>query len=113
MINSLIALKDYALSIERNMNEVQNLRHNFNTNNNFGNSNYSMIIRNNNNSFMNEELGNSYLNNNLNLTYQGDFNNYTFDENNQKSRDLLNNMKNMLNQIDTRIYDENEDLPNY
>ena len=106
LMNSLIALKDYALSIERNMNEAQNLRQNI------ANSNYSMIFRNNNNSFMNDEFGNSNINN-ANLTYQGDFNNYTFDENNQKSRDLLNNMKNMLNKIDTQLYDENGDLIEY
>ena len=106
LMNSLIALKDYALSIERNMNEAQNLRQNI------ANSNNSMIFRNNNNSFMNDEFGNSNINN-ANLTYQGDFNNYTFDENNQKSRDLLNNMKNMLNKIDTQLYDENGDLIEY
>ena len=111
LINSLIALKDYALSIERNMKEAQNLRQNFN--NNMGNSNYSMIVRNNNNSFMNDEFGNSNINNNVNLTYQGNFNNYTFDENNQKSIDLLNNMKNMLNKIDSEIYGENFDLNEY
>ena len=89
------------------MNEVQNLKHNFN--HSFGNN--SMFIRNNNNSFMNEEFGNNnFNNNNVNLTYQGDYNNYTFDENNQKSRELLNNMKNMINQIDTKLYDENGDL---
>jgi chromosome segregation ATPase len=98
LINSLIALKDYALSIERNMNEAQNLK-----------QNYSMFIKNNNNSFINDEFGNTNLNNNLNLTYQGDFNNYTFDENNQKSRELLNNMKNMINRIDTKINEENFD----
>ena len=103
MINSLIALKDYALSVERNMNDG-------NFNNNFGNANYSMILRNNNSSFMNEEFRNSNYNNNLNLTYQGNFNNYTFDENNKKSMELLNNMKNMINQIDTKLYDENGDL---
>ncbi len=106
LMNSLIALKDYALSIERNMNEVQNLKHNFN--NSFGNN--SMFIRNNNNSFMNEDFGNNNFNNNINLSYHGDFNNYTFDENNQKSRELLNNMKSMINQIDTKLYDENEEL---
>ena len=99
LINSLIALKDYALTIERNMNENQNLR-----------QNYSMFIKNNNSSFINDEFGNSNLNNNVNLTYQGDFNNYTFDENNQKSRELLNNMKNMINQIDTKFNEENFDL---
>ena len=36
LMNSLIALKDYALSIERNMNEAQNLRQNI------ANSNYSI-----------------------------------------------------------------------
>ena len=88
---------------ERNMNDG-------NFNNNFGNANYSMILRNNNSSFMNEEFRNSNYNNNLNLTYQGNFNNYTFDENNKKSMELLNNMKNMINQIDTKLYDENGDL---
>ena len=72
-----------------------------------------MIVRNNNNSFMNDEFGNSNINNNVNLTYQGNFNNYTFDENNQKSIDLLNNMKNMLNKIDSEIYGENFDLNEY
>ena len=62
---------------------------------------------------MNDEFGNSNINNNVNLTYQGNFNNYTFDENNQKSIDLLNNMKNMLNKIDSEIYGENFDLNEY
>ena len=103
LINSLIALKDYALTIERNLNESQNLRNNINS------SNYSMIMRNNNNSFFNEEFGKSN-NNNINLTYQGDFNDYTFDENNKKSRELLNNMKNMINKIDTKFYEDNENF---
>ena len=103
LINSLIALKDYALTIERNMNEVQNMRNNING------GNYSMIIRNNNNSFINDEFANTN-NNNINLTYQGDFNEYTFDENNKKSRELLNSMKNMLNKIDTKFYEDNTGL---
>ena len=103
LINSLIALKDYALTIERNMNEVQNMRNNING------GNYSMIIRNNNNSFINDEFANTN-NNNINLTYQGDFNEYTFDENNKKSRELLNSMKNMLNKIHTKFYENNTGL---
>ena len=60
---------------------------------------------------MNEEFGNSNLNNNnMNLTYQADYNNYNFDENNKKSRELLNNMKSMISHINTQIYDENGDL---
>ena len=101
LINSLIALKDYALTIERNMNEAYNMRNNFN-------NNYSMILKNNNNSFINEEFGKS--NNNINLTYQGDFNEYTFDENNKKSRELLNSMKNMINKIDTKFYEDTDFL---
>ena len=103
LINSLITLKDYALTIERNMNEAKN------------SNNYSMILKNNNNSLINDEFGNNNLNNNnnLNLTYQVDFNNYSFDENNQKNRELLNSMKNMLNHIDTKIYDENGELLDY
>ena len=110
LINSLIALKDYALSIERNMNAAQNFGYStmFKNNNLNGNKNNSMILKNNNNSFMNEELGNSY--NSPNLTYQGEFNNYSFEENNKKNRELLNSMKNMLNHIDTKIIDENGEL---
>ena len=59
---------------------------------------------------MNEQFGNSHLstrNKKNYLTYQQSFNDYNFDENNKKSEELLNNMKNMLNHIDTKIYDEN------
>ena len=113
LIKSLIALKDYALSIERNMNEAQNFRNsNFNKNNDIiGKNNYSMIIKNN-NSFMNDELGNSRVNNNnrLNLTNQEDYNDYNYDENNKKNKDLLNSMKNMLNHIDEQIYDDKDEF---
>ena len=109
LINSLITLKDYALTIERNMNEVKSNNINY-TKNNFNNS---MILKNNSNSFINDEFGNNNINNNLNLTYQADLNNYSFDENNQKNRELLNSMKNMLNHIDTKIYDENGELIDY
>ena len=108
LINSLITLKDYALTIERNMNEVKSNNINYNKNN----FNNSMILKNNSNSFINDEFGNNN-NNNLNLTYQADLNNYSFDENNQKNRELLNSMKNMLNHIDTKIYDENGELIDY
>ena len=46
----------------------------------------------------------------MNLTYQADYYNYNFDENNKKSRELLNNMKSMISHINTQIYDENGDL---
>ena len=109
LINSLIALKDYALSIERNMNESPNFGHNtiYRNNNFLENKNKSVILKNNNNSF-NEEFGNSY--NNPNLTYHNELNNYSFEENNKKNRELLNSMKNMLNHIDTKIMDENGEL---
>lgn len=93
LINTLIGLKDYALSIERNMNDVSFIRQQGN--------NCSMFIKNNNNySIMNDDNIN-----NVNLTYQGD---YKFEENNkcQNSKQLLNSMKNMINQIDVKINDE-------
>ena len=96
LINTLIGLKDYALSIERNMNDVTLMRQQ-------GNNNYSMIVKNN-YSFMNDDNINSSVNNinNPNLTYQGD---YRFEENNkcQNSRQLLNSMKNMIKNIDDNI----------
>jgi chromosome segregation ATPase len=99
LINTLIGLKDYALSIERNMNDVTLMRQQ-------GNNNYSMILKNN-YSLMNDDNINSSVNNinNPNLTYQGD---YKFDENNkcQNSRQLLNSMKKMINNIDANINDE-------
>ena len=51
LINSLIALKDYALSIERNMNEAQSFGFNtiYKNSNLNGNKNNSMILKNNNN----------------------------------------------------------------
>ena len=92
LINTLISLKDYALSIERNMNDVSFVRQQGN--------NCSMFIKNNNYSIMNDDNIN-----NVNLTYQGD---YKFEENNkcQNSKQLLNSMKNMINQIDVKINDE-------
>ena len=99
LISTLIGLKDYALSIERNMNDVTLMRQQ-------GNNNYSMILKNN-YSLMNDDNINSSVNNinNPNLTYQGD---YKFDENNkcQNSRQLLNSMKKMINNIDANINDE-------
>ena len=101
LINTLIGLKDYALSIERNMNDVTLMRQQ-------GNNNYSMILKNN-YSLMNDDNMNSSVNNinNPNLTYQGD---YKFDENNkcQNSRQLLNSMKKMINNIDANINDETD-----
>ena len=101
LINTLIGLKDYALSIERNMNDVTLMRQQ-------GNNNYSMILKNN-YSLMNDDNINSSVNNinNPNLTYQGD---YKFDENNkcQNSRQLLNSMKKMINNIDANINDETD-----
>ena len=92
LINTLIGLKDYALSIERNMNDVTLMRQP---------GNYSMILKNN---YSFEDNINSSANNfnNPNLTYQGDFKS---EENNkcQNSRQLLNNMKNMIKRIDVNI----------
>ena len=67
----MIELKDYALSIERNMNEIS-------------------LERQQNISF--------YDNNNLN-----------FELNN--NRELLNNMKNMINRIDTRLLNKDFNYP--
>ena len=101
LINTLIALKDYALSIERNMNDVSLMRQQGN--------NYSMIAKNN-YSFANDDnmnlintSNNNY--NNVNMTYQGDYN---LEDNDKckNSRELLNNMKNMINKIDLRINNE-------
>ena len=88
LINTLIGLKDYALSIERNMNDVSMMRQQ---------GNDSVFVRNN-CSFLNEEN-----NINGNVGFGG-----RFDENNQyqNSRELLNDMKNMINQIDDRINNE-------
>ena len=95
LINTLIGLKDYALSIERNMNDVSMMRQQGN--------NCSMLIKNN-YSFTNDDNINTSANNytNVNMTYQGD---YKFDDNEkcQNSRELLNNMKNMINRIDLRM----------
>ena len=103
LMNSLITLKDYTLNIERNTN---------NNNSNYMNNN-SMFIKNKNNSFTNEEFGNynkSTRNKKNYLTYQPSFNTYNFEENNKKSKELLDRMNNMLKHIDTKIYDENGEL---
>ena len=97
LINTLIGLKDYALSIERNINDASLMRQQ---------GNYSMIVKNN-YSFLNEDNMNCSQNNvnNVNMTYQGD---YQLDENKfNNSRELLHNMKNMINNIDLNI---NEDM---
>ena len=91
LINTLIGLKDYALSIERNMNDVSLMRQQGN--------NYSMIVKNN-YSFLNDDNINCSQNN-INMTYQGD---YQFDENKCKNnRELINNMKNMINKVDLKF----------
>ena len=88
LINTLIGLKDYALSIERNMNDVSMMRQQGN--------NCSMFVKNNCSSFLNDD-------NNINC----DNNNVGFENNQyQNSRELLNDMKNMIQQIDVRINNE-------
>ena len=75
LINILISLKDYALTIERNMNEISLERQN-----------------------------------NLSLCENGNLN-YGFNNGdivlNNTSREMLNNMKNIINQIDTKFINEN------
>ena len=74
LIKTLIALKDYAMSIERNMNEANNI--------NLNNSVYTVT---------------GGYNTGLNLGFN----------NNRKPQELLNNMKTILNQVDSRIYNNN------
>ena len=65
-----------------------------------------MLIKNN-YSFLNEDNNNiNCENNTANFTYQGG--DCKFDENNQyqNSRELLNDMKNMIHQIDVKINNE-------
>ena len=92
LINTLIGLKDYALSIERNMNDVSMMRQQGN--------NCSMLVKNN-YSFLNDDNNINCDNNNVGCGGR-------IDENNQyqNSRELLNDMKNMIQQIDVRINNE-------
>ena len=91
LINTLIGLKDYALSIERNMNDVSMMRQQGN--------NCSVFVKNN-YSFLNDDNNINCDNNNVGCG--------RIDENNQyqNSRELLNDMKNMIQQIDVRINNE-------
>ena len=76
LLSSLIALKDYALSIERNMNEA---------NININNSLYSF-----------PGGRNHVLNINSNPS------------NDEYSREMIKNMKDMINKIDSKILSDNE-----
>jgi hypothetical protein len=108
LINTLISLKDYALSIERQLNDVPLAQQQDNINN------YSMFVRNNFNSFENNDINNNCvdcggnnINHNLNLTYQMR-NNYDNLEQNQNSREFIKNMKNMIDRIDVKLNEELE-----
>ena len=80
LINSLIALKDYAISIERNLNEANSVN-----------------------------VMNSSMYSTMGYTICGGCNNCGFDsgKNIQDSENLLNDMKNMNNRIDTNILNNN------
>jgi len=80
LINSLIALKDYAMSIERNLNEANNLN-----------------------------IMNSSMYSNVALSCCGNCNNCGFStgRNNQDSEDLIKEMKSMINRIDSKILSNN------
>ena len=80
LINSLIALKDYAMSIERNLNEANNLN-----------------------------IMNSSMYSNKALSCCGNCNNCGFStgRNNQDSEDLIKEMKSMINRIDSNIMSKN------
>ena len=80
LINSLIALKDYAISIERNLNEANSVN-----------------------------VMNSSMYSTMGYTICGGCNNCGFDsgKNIQDSENLLNDMKNMINRIDTNILNNN------
>ena len=97
MINTLIGLKDYALTIERNLNDVNMVKQ----------INNSINI----NPYLNNSCSDNNINNfmdygiNDNLDYQVDYNCNEINQN-QNSREFLNNMKKMMNQIDMRLNDE-------
>jgi hypothetical protein len=112
LINTLISLKDYALSIERQLNDVPFAKQQDD------NNNYSMFVRNNNfSSFENNDINNinnncidcggNNINHNLNMTYQMR-NNYDNLEQNQNSREFIKNMKNMIDRIDVKLNEELE-----
>jgi len=108
LINTLISLKDYALSIERQLNDVPLAQQQD------GNNNYSMFIRNNFSSFENNDINNNCvdcggnnINHNLNMTYQMR-NNFDNLEQNQNSREFIKNMKNMIDRIDVKLNEELE-----
>ena len=111
LINTLISLKDYALSIERQLNDVPLVKQQDE------NNNYSMFVGNNFSSFGNNDINNinnncidcggNNINHNLNLTYQMR-NNYDNLEQNQNSREFIKNMKNMIDRIDVKLNEELE-----
>ena len=74
LINTCISLKEYVLSIERNMNNINN------TNNNNNNSTY---VGPNNNTFQGQRFSSV-----------------------QKNRDILNGMNNIINQIDSKLLND-------
>jgi len=108
LINTLISLKDYALSIERQLNDVPLAQQQD------GNNNYSMFVRNNFSSFENNDINNNCvdcggnnINHNLNMTYQMR-NNFDNLEQNQNSREFIKNMKKMIDRIDVKLNEELE-----
>ena len=111
LINTLISLKDYALSIERQLNDVPLVKQQDE------NNNYSMFVGNNFSSFGNNDINNinnncidcggNNINHNLNMTYQMR-NNYDNLEQNQNSREFIKNMKNMIDRIDVKLNEELE-----
>ena len=106
LINTLIGLKDYALSIERSLNDVNMIRQNTDD----CNKNYSIFDRNNypcidNNINFNccMDCGTRNINGNLNYLY-----NCNEINQNQDCREFINRMKNMINKIDMKLNDEIE-----
>ena len=85
LINTLIGLKDYALNIERNLNRASLNGNNIN--------NYKYLQE-------NYIQCNEVNNDNFNEQNDYQFNYEKLDEQNKNCRQMINNMKNIINQID-------------